>query len=229
MSKHPLFIAALAVLTMPVLMAKVEARPTEIRITTEYKLVSNPAHHVVEIRGEEALSPSVDRKEVPVHSGGLAGALEGVATAIDTSGYTKVGTITRDGKRYDVYERADAPGKVTGVARIHIFTRPTAGGIEISVGPDDIHGTVDRPRTPEVIAKEQSLIGKLGERALAVKRDLDGFYAFSDDEAERLFGFEPATVTKTISYRVDGAPAELTVTVRSEIRKIIDAPLGEDP
>ena len=122
-----------------------QADPTEIQITVAYKLTTTPAEIEVTASHTEQVSDSAERKEVEVvRSGGLAGALGGVTTAIDTAGYTKVNTIVRNGKTYDIYEQSgSSSAQLQGTTTIKVHSTPTSEGIQLHAGSITVHITTE--------------------------------------------------------------------------------------
>ena len=232
MHRHFIRLPAILLLALPLLQDTAVARPTEIRISVEYRLSTDPAEAAITITESESVGGAAERKEVEVvSSGGLFGAMEALATAIDTSTYTKVDRIERNGKTYDVFERIGATGgTLNGTATINVATKPALAGIQLRAvsGPIDISTSGD-VSGPDAAAKRQALIAQLERRRAEVIDQLNASIAFSEDEKDRLFSTEPQLVTKHVPYRVGNEERTLRVTIEAEMRRVIDAPLGENP
>lgn len=231
MKNHLFTVAALAFLTaLPA--SSAAARPTEIRISVEYKLISNPAEITVEFNHQKQAGGAADRMEVEVRrsgsgSGGAAGALNdafgGATPVIDTTGYTKVGRVTHDGKTYDVYERAGAGGAMRGTVRIPVTTQPGPDGLTLYAGGGQVSITGGTPQ------QQAAYRAELERAGAQIVDQLNRTVPYSQDETDRLFDTQPGTITKTVPWQAAGQQGQVTVTIHSEARRIIDAPLGEDP
>lgn len=209
---------------------------TEVAIEISYKLTSQPVRLNITIKKTLRANggSGVHRKEVKRSADGLIGGLNAVTNAMDVSGYTKVGSVVKNGATYDIYEKSsgDTGLRLTGTAQIQIKTKPSLYGLgtRARVGEINIENFPQEGASSELNALNQELTQTLGDEAQRIVSHLNNHQSnYTEQEIQTLFSWQSTNVSKAITYNAFGEQQTFAISITSEPKRYINAPLGVEP